>query len=275
MEKTINKVLNIYNIILLTALMVVGFKSVKNSIDLVFPFLLMPVFFYMTGGLIRKFKKTNWLFFIYSFLFSIIILIADLGNVRQLKDLILVGIVLPLPMYLLIMFVEKIKSFKHKKELNEPMEMVKMESADAKTMADEEDKKDIDEAKRKFLKLLAGTGLTTVFLYMFNAKKTQAAFFGNGSGPAVMAVKDSSGKKIDPAVNSPTDGYGIGDIASVTTTNYYGYVNKDAIWYVLKEDTTNNSFQYASLLNNTGITTYAAAWSGKTDLTYGSFSDAF
>lgn len=277
MKKIINKILNIYDIVLLTALIITGFRSVKTPIDLIFPFLLLPVFFYFTGGLIRQFKKTNWLFFIYSFLFSIIILVADLVNVRHLKDLVLVGIVLPLPMYLLIMFLKKIKSFKKINKLSLVCDGTSFDPALAgqARVVELEDKKDIDETKRKFLKLLAGTGLTTVFLYMFNAKKAQAAFFGNGSGPAIMSLKDSSGNKIDPAVNSPTDGYGIGDIASVSTNNYYGYVNKDAVWYVLKEDTTNNSFQYASLLNNTGVTTYAAAWSGKTGLTYGSFSDAF
>lgn len=261
MEKTINKVLNIYNIILLTALMVVGFKSVKSSIDLIFPFLLMPVFFYMTGGLIRQFKKTNWLFFIYSFLFSIIILIADLGNVRHLKDLVLVGIVLPLPTYLLIIFVEKIKSFKHKKELNEPMEMVKME----------EDKKDVDEAKRKFLKLLAGTGLTTVFLYMFNAKKANAAFFGNGGGSNTLSLKNSTGEKIDPATDSPLDGYVIANIEENVALNYFGFTNKKGNWYIMRINNTNNSFSYFR-----GDVEYLTGWQARTtDINFKTFAETF
>jgi hypothetical protein len=271
MKKIINKILNIYDIVLLTALVIMGFKNVKTPIDIILPFLLLPIFFYLTGGLIKRLKKTNWIFWIYSFLFSIIILIADLLNIKRTSDLILIGIVLPLPIYLVIDSVEKIKlSSKNKRK----SEDVLLTNEDIK----KEEKMDVDETKRKFLKLLAGTGLTTVLMYVFGAKKAQAAFFGNGAGPSTMYLKDSKGNKIDPATNSPAESYGICNIAkgiSITTNNYYGYVDKDGNWYILQEDTTGNAFQYASAINNNGKNDYSTAWDGRESLTYGNFSNAF
>lgn len=269
MKTIINKILNIYNIVLLTALMITGFRSVNTPIDLIFPFLLLPVFFYFTGGLLRQFKKTNWIFFIYSFIFSIIILVADLVNVKKISDLILVGIVMPLPIYLILNFIKEIKLVFRKVTKKEE------KSAVAKVMADNEEKTNLDESKRKFLKLLAGTGLTTVILYLFNPKKAGAAFFGSGGGSGVITLKDTDGNKISPAVNSPTDGFGICDIATVETNNYYGYTDKNGRWYILKENATGNSFQYASRLNNQEVVVYSTAWTGKTGLIYGNFKDAF
>jgi phage head maturation protease len=62
----------------------------------------------------------------------------------------------------------------------------------------------------------------------------------------------------------------------VKTDNYYGYVDKNGSWYILQEDTVNNTYSYASIMNNNSVITgYAAAWSGRESLTYGNFNDAF
>jgi hypothetical protein len=125
------------------------------------------------------------------------------------------------------------------------------------------------------LKFLAGSGVASVVMFLFSKKNAHAAFFGSVSGPGTVVLKNSSGDKIDPAVNSPTDGYGICDISS-GTINYYGYINKDGSWYILKEDTGNNNFSYASNLNNGSVSVYSSAWSIKdSTLVFGSFNQAF
>lgn len=264
---TINKILYIYSIVLLTAIIIVGFKNAKNLIEIIIPFLLIPVFLYFTGGFFKRNKKIKSILFVYSFICSNLILVIDLLSIRRFGNLILVFMLIPIPLSLILEFIKNKKSKIIVDKLC--IETEKLDVSD--------DDKDIDESKRNFLKLLAGTGVTSFLLYILNPKKINAAFFGNGTGGSGnIYLRDSGGNKIDPAVNSPTDGFGICDIATVDTNNYYGYTDKNGRWYILKENSSGSSYQYASRLNNTSVTDgYATAWSGKSSLTYGNFNDAF
>lgn len=66
------------------------------------------------------------------------------------------------------------------------------------------------------------------------------------------------------------DKYQIADGDEVTTTKYYGFTEKDGGWYILKNDTTANSYRYSK-----GSSGYSTAWSGRASLTYDYFDVIF
>ena len=133
----------------------------------------------------------------------------------------------------------------------------------------------IDESRRKFLKIAAGTSLATAAMYFLNRQKAGAAFFGSMPGPGTVALKDASGNKISPAVNLPTEGFGIANIEEHNYPNYYGYVRYDGGWYILKL-TSATVFVYASGQNNDSYKgNFTDAWTNKSDLSYGNYNEAF
>jgi len=52
------------------------------------------------------------------------------------------------------------------------------------------------------------------------------------------------------------------------TTRYYGYVDKSGRWLIIKEDTTEISYRYAS-----GTEDYPTNWGNRTGLTYKYYYD--
>jgi hypothetical protein len=246
--------------------MVLSVVSAMNRINFWFMWLLAPMFLYFTRVFKNK-KILDIILLIYGVFLGLILLIVDILAIKSWSHGLLVIMLLPLPIYLGKILKTKIKEGKNNKKIVEEKISEKEEA--------EIDGKIIDYSKRNFLKFLAGSGVASLVMFLFSKKNAHAAFFGSVPGPGTVALKNSSGDKIDPAVNSPTDGYGICDISS-GTINYYGYINKDGSWYILKEDTENNNFSYASNLNNGSVSVYSSAWSAKdSTLVFGSFNQAF
>lgn len=125
---------------------------------------------------------------------------------------------------------------------------------------------DID--KRLFLKLIGSAGLTVFFFSLFT-KKAHGAFFGSTPGPGTIAIKDSAGDKIDPAILQPTDGYKITQLDDSTSTAYYGFVDKSSRWFIMKEDGT-GAYRYAR-----GDSSFSTNWTGRAGLTYDYFDVTF
>ena len=127
-----------------------------------------------------------------------------------------------------------------------------------------------DPNRRIFLKLIGSAGLT-VFLFSIFTKKAQAAFFGSVPGPGTVAIKNTAGVAIDPAESQPTDGYAITNIDD-GSPSYYGYLNKNGAWYIMKEDSDLGNYRYAK-----GAVDFTINWGNrKTDqVTYGYFDDIF
>jgi len=128
--------------------------------------------------------------------------------------------------------------------------------------------KDIN--RRLFLKLIGSAGFSAFFLSLVT-KDAQAAFFGSVPGPGTVALKDTSGAKIDPAKHHPTDGYEVSDLDDAALPSYYGFVHKTGAWYILKED-SDGTYRYVK-----GNSSYSAGWTDRADpsTTYGYFDDIF
>src|SRR3989338_1159911 len=96
-----------------------------------------------------------------------------------------------------------------------------------------------DRDKRLFLKLVGSTGLSLFFMSLVS-KEARATFFGSMPGPGTIALKDSTGTLIDPALKQPTDGYNISQLDDTSDPDYayYGFVNKEGNWYIQREALT-------------------------------------
>jgi hypothetical protein len=130
-------------------------------------------------------------------------------------------------------------------------------------------KEGVDIDRRMFLKLIGSAGLS-LFLFSLFTKRAEAAFFGSAPGPGVVALKDSSGNKIDPAERQPTDGYKITDIDD-SSPAYYGFVNKNGAWFIQREGVSGD-YRYIR-----GSSNYSTNWTNRTSpsLTYDYFDNVF
>jgi len=121
--------------------------------------------------------------------------------------------------------------------------------------------------RRTFLRLIGSAGISVFLLSIFTGK-ADAAFFGSVPGPGTVGMKDSSGNLIDPAEKKPTDGYNISQVDDAIPS-YYGYVEKNGAWYIVKEDAT-GAFRYAK-----GSSSFSSNWTSRASLTYDYFNAVF
>ena len=62
---------------------------------------------------------------------------------------------------------------------------------------------------------------------------------------------------------NPLEKFRIADVDDDITPNYYGFLAYDGSWYILKEDTTEKKYRYAS-----GDFGYAANFANRVNLVY-------
>jgi len=113
-------------------------------------------------------------------------------------------------------------------------------------------KEGVDIDRRTFLKLIGSAGVS-LFLFSLFTKRAEAAFFGSVPGPGTVSIKDAAGNKINPAERHPTDGYKISEVDD-SIPAYYGFLNKDGAWYIMKETDT-GSYLYVR-----GDTDFSGNW---------------
>lgn len=95
---------------------------------------------------------------------------------------------------------------------------------------------------------------------------------------------------VEPVVFNPTTGtldrmtqpsgdsrFNTSDIDEASATLVYiCKIDADGGWMIQKIDTSSGTaFTYATVLNNTSVTSYADAWTARATLTYGTYSQAF
>lgn len=64
--------------------------------------------------------------------------------------------------------------------------------------------------------------------------------------------------------------YKASDTDTGSDTKYYGFVDKNENWYIIKEVTTDETFRYVK-----GSSAYATAWSNRASQTYDYFYNVF
>ncbi|MBI4099386.1 hypothetical protein HY440_00085 [Candidatus Microgenomates bacterium] len=124
---------------------------------------------------------------------------------------------------------------------------------------------DVD--RRMFLKLIGSAGMT-LFLFSVFTKKAEASFFGSVPGPGTVALKDTTGTLVDPAIKQPTDGYKISEIDD-SSPAYYGFIEKTGKWFIMKEDSS-GAYRYTK-----GDSSFSTNWTSRASLTYDYFDAIF
>lgn len=125
-----------------------------------------------------------------------------------------------------------------------------------------------DSDKRAFLKLIGGVGLTFFLLSIFN-KKAADLFSKSLPGSRLVSPEATAGNKIDPVQNQATDGYKISEIDN-NVISFYGFINIDGAWYIMKEDTENGSFRYTR-----GDSNFPSNWANRQNLKYDYLNNVF
>jgi hypothetical protein len=67
---------------------------------------------------------------------------------------------------------------------------------------------------------------------------------------------------------------GVNDVDNAADPVYVGGTTNYGNWEVRRITLATNTIEYATLINNPGVPTYASAWSGRVGLTYGTYADA-
>lgn len=287
MKKIVN-VLLFYNLFIVCCLIVVGLTNKNLSANLFFVLLFIPVVLYFVLSAFKKtpvikhiFSKKSYymahkILGVYSFIFVNLLFVALVKNVTSLLEILFIGFLLPLEAYFVLLILNKIIKPKNNlaEIIEEKIEEIKEIDKNALNKNTKEERELVGELsevkekdKRQFIKLIAGAGAGVMITMLINPSKAGAAFFGSVPGPGTIAIKDTTGTKIDPAIKSPTDGYGIMNTDEASYPYYYGFVNKDGAWYIVKS-ASDGSFTYSK-----GSSSYP--WSSRASQTYASYDTTF
>lgn len=266
-----------YYCLILTILLTLGSAYSAQTASVAPLILILPIMVYFLSLLLVKISKFRFSFpyqkllstltLYYSFIVVAIMTASGLIGAKNTPQLISGVIFLPLASYFVLQVLpKKRKAINIPAVILEPKELKQLKKqAKQKEPATKLPRIDVD--RRQFIKLIGSAGLT-LFLFSIFAKKAQAAFFGSVPGPGTVALKDTTGVQIDPAIKTPTDGYKISQLDD-STPAFYGFVNKDAAWFIMKEDSSGN-YRYAK-----GSSSFATNWTNRASLSYDYFDVIF
>lgn len=170
----------------------------------------------------------------------------------------------------LIFFAYKVLPLKAKRSaLKRPVVVERQMQTETHTETQEEEKRSYvgvsDIEKRAFLKLIGATGLSFFLISIFGRRFETLLFGQNAAAPGSMV--NPLGGQGNIATVSPTDGYKISEIDN-GLVGYYGFVNKNGGWLIMKEDTNSGSFRYTK-----GVANFPFNWNKRTNLRYDYFHD--
>lgn len=124
---------------------------------------------------------------------------------------------------------------------------------------------DVD--KRTFLKIVGAAGLS-YFIFSLIGRRAESLLFGR-SGELQTSSLSFPSEKQDTGLSS-TQGYTISEIDDANTIAYYGFVNKDGAWFIMREDIEVNTFRYAN-----GTSDFSNNWKNREHLRYDYYYNLF
>lgn len=222
-----------------------------QSRQILFPLLCSPIIIYFALT-IFKIKRGRKLLLYYNFILITIMAVMGFVNTSSVPQLTSAIIFLPMALYFWLLVLPK-----RNKKLPIPNKMLvaqainpkeekitegKVEKLEEEVTLGKKFGKSFDLDRRMFLKLIGSTGLM-VFMFSIFSKKAEGAFFGSVPGPGTVAIKDTTGALVDPAIKTPTDGYKITQTDdSDPNFSYYGFVDKNGKWFIMREG--NGAYRY-------------------------------
>ncbi len=264
-----------YYCLVLTILLTLGAAYNAQTTSVIPLILFLPVTVYFLSSFLGKInprlsfpfqKPLSALDLYYGFIVVTIMTISGLIGAKNIPQLLSGIIFLPLAFYFVLQVLPKKKQAIYIPAiLLQPKDLKKPKKV-AREVPEKLPRVDID--RRQFLKIISSAGLT-LFLFSIFAKKAQAAFFGSVPGPGTVALKDTAGVQIDPAIKTPTDGYKITQVDD-STPAYYGFIERSGKWFIMKEDSTTGAYRYTK-----GASSFATNWTNRASLTYDYFNIVF
>lgn len=118
----------------------------------------------------------------------------------------------------------------------------------------------VDIDKRAFLKIIGAAGFSFFIFSLFTRRVEDLILNRNLAG--------LSGGKDTPPVKS-TEGYRVTEI-STEEYNYYGFINEDGNWYIMREDPIEGSFRYVK-----GDLNFSSGWARREKMKYDYFHSIF
>ncbi|KKQ07262.1 hypothetical protein A2858_02675 [Candidatus Daviesbacteria bacterium RIFCSPHIGHO2_01_FULL_36_37] len=122
--------------------------------------------------------------------------------------------------------------------------------------------------KRAFLKLIGATGLSFFLISVFG-RRVESLLLGQNLAQIPPSGRIPSEGVTSAAAASPTDGYKISEIDD-NLVGYYGFINKDGGWFIMKGDNNTGSFRYVK-----GDSDFAGNWKNREKLKYDYFHNVF
>ena len=145
-------------------------------------------------------------------------------------------------------------------------EALPLKQSELKSLLAPVPKLDVD--RRNFLKLIGSAGILADIWGLFSKRGGISSFLGNTDAFESITLKNTSGNVINPAENSPTDGYNISQIDD-SIPSYFGFVNKDGGWFIMREG-EDSAFRYVK-----GDGNFTVNWSNRAKLNYSYFDKVF
>lgn len=289
-------ILVFYNLVLTSALLFSGVRSAGTSADQVLLLFLLPVavyFAFLLLGKIRGIRRVlvlpglsaiKPLAFSLSLVTTSLWLSASLLGATNSSEYLFTLLILPLPLYFWGVAVGRLKKGLGKPRAEGDWTRGRMDEGTSRQVDEWTTGKEVAPAvaaplsrdqvgepqRRDFLKRIGGLGLGLLIYSILNPKQVGAAFFGSVPGPGTVSIKDTTDTKIDPAVKdyqALTKPYAISAIDD-GTISYYGFIDKDGKWYILKEGPETG---YDSYLYVKGDTNFSSNWGDReirTDYAY-------
>lgn len=199
-------------------------------------------------------KKTNMkkgFYYVIFVLFGLIITIIFVTSTTYVQ-LTIASLLYPLLVYFVLKYFPKKGDKKDDERL-----VVKIESEN-NTRKEPVEIVDID--KRAFLKMIGAAGFS-FFIFSLFTRRVEDLIFNKKPG-------DLSGGG-DTSLIEPTAGYRVTEI-STEDYNYYGFVNKEGNWYIMREDPTEGSFRYVK-----GDLSFSSGWTRREKMKYDYFHSVF
>lgn len=204
----------------------------------------------------------------YSFLITSLLTLIGFFSANNLSEIFSSLVFLPLNFFLwLIIFPERKSSIQLELSPAKVKKSINHVAEEPQYITNENSNNEFDPQRRRFLKLIGSAGLSLFLMALFT-KKAEAAFFGSVPGPGTVGLKNKAGEKIDPAEKLPTHGYNISQIDDNSSPAFYGFVNKDGEWFIMKEE--NGEYLYTK-----GSSDFSNNWANRTSLTYDTFDKVF
>lgn len=277
-RKILKGLLFIYSSIF-TAVIIVGAATFGiQSHNYVLPFLAAPFALYFLFYIL-KIKRGQKILLFYSLAVTGLMMISGFKSSTTAPEFLSSLFFIPITVFFFFEALPK-RTKKKKKEAKKEIplldiipgtEIVSEKEQELKKVEDlypiEKFGKNFELDRRLFLKLIGSAGIS-LFLFAIFTRRAQGAFFGSMPGPGTVAIKDSTGAQIDPAIKTPTDGYRINQLDD-SSPAYYGFTDKTGAWYIMKEDSSGN-YRYVK-----GASSFSTNWTNRASLTYDYFDAVF